>query len=369
MARRRQGGTSLAERLRQVELKQWESEGAVVRRIGLEVSWAKIASVMISGESVESSNFVAGTSGWQIDGDGNAEFNNVTIRGDLVSSNWDGADPADLSTGIDSAATAGFYLDSSAGIAQFTEDVFIGISTDNYIHFRTIANIGYIRWAGTLGSPTVDSYWAGWLAGTPPSVSGNLLGTAYEFAGFAPGKVHLRAFEDRDGYVSIGSLNGQIDIGDYDATHAGAAMIIGTFSLTAGTAAAPSLFFGVDDDTGLWTPAADEVAVTTGGTTRITIKSTEIVSTVPNRGALGSAAAPTWSFDADDDTGMYRFGDNAIGIVAGGTHGIAIDTTYLGTIAQDSGSAAILHNAAGSATTPSFTYTGNLNTGMFRSFI
>jgi hypothetical protein len=37
-----------------------------------------------SGSDIESSNYVAGTSGWQIDGAGNAEFNNVTVRGQLV---------------------------------------------------------------------------------------------------------------------------------------------------------------------------------------------------------------------------------------------------------------------------------------------
>jgi hypothetical protein len=32
---------------------------------------------------IKSNNYVAGTSGWQIDGDGDAEFNNVTVRGNL----------------------------------------------------------------------------------------------------------------------------------------------------------------------------------------------------------------------------------------------------------------------------------------------
>lgn len=38
-----------------------------------------------SGTSLESSNFVTGTSGWQIDGAGSAEFADVTVRGTLYS--------------------------------------------------------------------------------------------------------------------------------------------------------------------------------------------------------------------------------------------------------------------------------------------
>lgn len=124
MARRSKMFNSIAERLRDVELRTWEQSAQIIRRIGIEVSWAKIAGVMISGEGVESSNFVTGVSGWQIDGDGNAEFNNVTVRGDIVG-NWDGADPANLAT-PDLTATEGFYLDSSVGSSQWMGDIFVG---------------------------------------------------------------------------------------------------------------------------------------------------------------------------------------------------------------------------------------------------
>lgn len=76
-------------------------------------------------EFISSENYVAGTSGWIIDGDGNAEFNAVVVRGDIESGNWDGASPANLSS-VDTTATAGFYLDSSAGAAQFEGNMWIG---------------------------------------------------------------------------------------------------------------------------------------------------------------------------------------------------------------------------------------------------
>lgn len=83
MARRRRPATTLAERIGALEANAFEAEAMIIRRFGLEVEWARIANIMITGESVESSNFVTGVSGWQIDGDGNAEFQSATIRGSL----------------------------------------------------------------------------------------------------------------------------------------------------------------------------------------------------------------------------------------------------------------------------------------------
>lgn len=42
-----------------------------------------------SGGSIASSDYVAGTSGWKIDGAGDAELNDVTVRGDLISGSGD----------------------------------------------------------------------------------------------------------------------------------------------------------------------------------------------------------------------------------------------------------------------------------------
>lgn len=82
-----------------------------------------------SGGTMESSNFVSGSTGWQIDGDGNAEFNSITTVGDYKSSNWDGADPATL-TSADGTATAGYYFDASEGAGQMMGDLFLGGSID-----------------------------------------------------------------------------------------------------------------------------------------------------------------------------------------------------------------------------------------------
>lgn len=91
---------------------------------------------------IRSGDYVAGTQGWRIQGNGDAEFNDVVVRGDLVSGNWDGTDPPNLSTGADAGATAGWAFDSSAGSAQFEGNLyvvgsmFVGESdTDDRIEF------------------------------------------------------------------------------------------------------------------------------------------------------------------------------------------------------------------------------------------
>lgn len=70
--------------------------------------------------------------GWGIFGDGSASFygdvffgENAVFQGDLYSSNWDGTLPLDLSS-VDTGATAGFALDSSAGTMQIMGDMFVG---------------------------------------------------------------------------------------------------------------------------------------------------------------------------------------------------------------------------------------------------
>ena len=73
---------------------------------------------------IRSDNFVAGSAGFRIRSNGNAEFNDILVRGDIESGNWDGASPANLAT-KDGTATVGFYLDSSVGAAQFQGDIFL----------------------------------------------------------------------------------------------------------------------------------------------------------------------------------------------------------------------------------------------------
>jgi len=89
---------------------------------------------------IRSQNYDGAGTGWIIRGDGSASFgSSVTIFGDLISGNWDGTNPANLAT-KDGGATAGYYLDSSVGAAQFMGDLWVdgditlnaNLLSDNY---------------------------------------------------------------------------------------------------------------------------------------------------------------------------------------------------------------------------------------------
>lgn len=74
------------------------------------------------------------------------EMGSAQFVGDIWARAWDGAVPADLSGGADTGATAGYYLDSDAGVGQFQTIYAEGGSFTGTID----AN------AGTIGALTVD---------------------------------------------------------------------------------------------------------------------------------------------------------------------------------------------------------------------
>jgi hypothetical protein len=78
------------------------------------------------------------------------------------------------------------------------------------------------------------------------------------------------------------------------------------------------------------------------------------------RGPNGSITGPTYSFSGDIDTGMYDSAADVIGFTAGGTRRAAI---YSGGLVVDTGNVYI---PDGSVTLPGLTFTGDQNTGFYR---
>ena len=90
--------------------------------------------------AIKSPNYVAGISGWSINADGTAEFNDVVVRGDLSSSNY-------------VPGVSGWHLDD-AGSAEFNDvtirgsgtgdDIIIGASTEPQVRIGSTSSIGYV---------------------------------------------------------------------------------------------------------------------------------------------------------------------------------------------------------------------------------
>ena len=101
-----------------------------------------------------------------------------------------------------------------------------------------------------------------------------------------------------------------------------------------GTSAAPSYTFDGDEDTGIYRSAANRIAFAVGGTLAAYF---DVVTDGPRflgpglatgtsiiRPNAGSAAAPTYTFYGDEDTGMLRSAANEIAFATGGTQRLTI---------------------------------------------
>jgi hypothetical protein len=82
-----------------------------------------------------------------------------------------------------------------------------------------------------------------------------------------------------------------------------------------------------DPDTGTYSLSANHLGVTAGGVLRMHVSPTGVGSTVPLFAPDGTAAAPSVSFLSDPDTGFYSAGANQVGIAAGGAIRQAITTS------------------------------------------
>jgi hypothetical protein len=129
-------------------------------------------------------------------------------------------------------------------------------------------------------------------------------------------------------------------------------------SLSAGTAGAPSLYFTGDTNTGIYSPGADQVAISTGGTARLTTTTTGITSALAVDVPLGAVGTPSITFTGDTNTGIYSPGADQVALTTGGTQRLAADTAAV------TSTLPVVH-PLGAVGTPSITFTGDLNTGIY----
>lgn len=84
-----------------------------------------------------------------------------------------------------------------------------------------------------------------------------------------------------------------------------------------GSAAAPSITFGADIDTGFYRIGADQLGFATGGMLAVSISAAQDVTFAGQiLSADGSSSFPGMSFASDTNTGFYRIGADEIGLVA-----------------------------------------------------
>lgn len=129
---------------------------------------------------------------------------------------------------------------------------------------------------------------------------------------------------------------------------------------TLGAAATPAWSFVADPNTGIFSSAADTLDASTGGTSRWTLSTTSLTTTLQQLGGAGSNAAPNWSFSGDPDTGMYSASANQLGFATNGAVRLTLTTTT-------ASFAVVVSTTLGALTAPSYTFSGDSNTGMWSS--
>ena len=94
--------------------------------------------------------------------------------------------------------------------------------------------------------------------------------------------------------------------------------LTGTLAHPLGAAATPSITFTGDTNTGIYSPGADQVAISTNGTQRLTTDTAAVTSTLPIVHPLGAVGTPSITFTGDLNTGIYSPTADTLAFVEGG---------------------------------------------------
>jgi hypothetical protein len=94
-----------------------------------------------------------------------------------------------------------------------------------------------------------------------------------------------------------------------------------------GSQSDPSIYFKADTDTGIYRSGANQVSITTNGTEKLRVNATGVVSLVPVTVNAGTVSVPAVSFASDSDTGIYSPGAGQVGLTSDGTARFVVNTT------------------------------------------
>ena len=101
-----------------------------------------------------------------------------------------------------------------------------------------------------------------------------------------------------------------------------------TIALENGSAAAPSIYFkDSGTDTGIYSPGTDQVAISTGGTVRLSLSTSAISSALAIDHPLGAVGTPSITFTGDLNTGLWSPAADTIAASTGGTERLRIDSS------------------------------------------
>jgi len=127
-----------------------------------------------------------------------------------------------------------------------------------------------------------------------------------------------------------------------------------------GSAATPAMSFLLNSNTGIYRSGTNQLSISAGGVEVFRTTPTSCSSLARFFIADGTAAAPSLAFGTQTNTGIYRPTTSQIGFSVNGAQKAYIDTTGFNAVNR------FYVNQNGSATAPVYSFVGATNTGMYR---
>lgn len=125
-----------------------------------------------------------------------------------------------------------------------------------------------------------------------------------------------------------------------------------------GTNGDPAITFIDDDDTGIYRVTTNQIGFATAGVLRLTAGTSVFTATLPWQGPAGSFGTPTFSFSGDTNTGMYNVGADQLGFSTAGVLRLTASTTAFTATLPWLG-------PNGAVGAPTFSFSGDPNTGTY----
>lgn len=257
-------------------------------------------------------------------------FDNRTLHNGsgMASLDWDN-NALKASWSVESDFSVGASLKVGSSIHHADESLFIDL-------------VNQSLWSkGNSGDPTIT------FSGTSRRLfdpSGNVM-LDYLGGGSgqlqAPQGLNISGQADVFGVLNVsGTLNadtlvtGTATVGSLNATNIAASGSSTALRFLSGTGSqsTPAIAFSTETNTGIYRPAANQFGIAVTGQETFLVQRggfDRIWSNLQYESTAGSFGQPTYSFSADDDTGLYRVGTNDMGFSAGGALKAGVDSTGL----------------------------------------
>jgi hypothetical protein len=186
-------------------------------------------------------------------------------------------------------------------------------TTDSYSYFRYatayVRFLHLVNYNGVDNTIRISDIWFGEIPTTVYGDNGTATAPSHTFWSDTNTGMYLNS-ADALGFTCGGT----------ERLYVGASYIVPRVKVANidGTAASPAYTFLSDLDTGIYRHTTDGLSVACGGAQALSVSSTYVTSYVPLSGKAGTAAAPGYTFYSDADTGLYHPADDKVAITTGG---------------------------------------------------